>query len=273
MADQLEFPWEDTPPSAPAAAPRAARLPQPVAAQVPDAAAERLRLAEQLRAELSRQSGIQVQLRINDNVSTMMTVRHVHGARAARLNLHHMFLDAPPAVVAALAHWVRHPRSRKHADLFNEYIRARRDRIAAKPARPARIVTDGHCHDLQRLYDEVNAEHFGGRIEAVITWGNFPSPGRRRSIRLGSYAPGDRVIRIHPHLDAAYVPEWFVRYIVFHEMLHAHLGIAELPSGRRAVHPPAFRRIEESYPDHARAAAWIDRNLSRLLRRPSGLPR
>ena len=98
----------------------------------------------------------------------------------------------------------------------------------------------------------------------------MPTQRRRRSIRFGSYTPVDELIRIHPYLDQAFVPEFFVRYIVFHEMLHAHMGIEETPNGRRRIHPPAFRRREEEYGDYDRAVAWMndESNLRRLLRAP-----
>src|SRR5690606_9202221 len=112
--------------------------------------------------------------------------------------------------------------------------------------------------DLQQLYDEVNRTEFEGAVDCGITWGRLPTRRRRRSIRFGSYSPKEHLIRIHPYLDQAFVPAFFVRYIVFHEMLHAVMGIEELPSGRRAIHPPAFKRREEQYPDFARAVRWLE---------------
>lgn len=272
MSDQLEFPWDDKAQEPAAAAPKQARLPEPAPPSKADPFDDRIR-AERLRAEVARRAGMQVQLRITDNASTMMSVRHVQGSSGARLSLHHMFLDAPPEIIGALAHWVRHPRGRKYSDLFGKFIRDNHGHIRAKTPRPATIETAGVFHDLRELFDEVNVECFGGGIACPITWGKEPPARRRRSIRLGSYSPAEDLIRIHPHLDADFVPRYFVRYIVFHEMLHAHLGIAELPSGRRAIHPPAFRRMEEAYPEYGRAIAWMDnpRNLGRLLRPPRGM--
>ena len=91
---------------------------------------------------------------------------------------------------------------------------------------------------------------------------------RRRSIRFGSYSPGPRLIRIHPLLDQDFVPRYFVRYIVFHEMLHAHLGLVESPSGRTLSHTHEFNQIERAYPDFHRAEAWQrnSANLRKLLR-------
>ena len=64
------------------------------------------------------------------------------------------------------------------------------------------------------------------------------------------------------------MPDFFVRYIVFHEMLHAELGIETSPTGRRCIHSRAFNRRERQYADYARASAWDKQpaNLRRLLR-------
>ncbi len=267
MAQQLELFGSDQPASPPADARRQ------VAPERAPVAEKRLiqSKADLLRAELQAQISFLVQLTITNNSSTMMSLRFNPAGTVARLRLHHMFLDAPPTVRRALASWVRRPKSGGPGKVLDAFIRAEQHKVAARPPRAIRIRTAGTYHDLRRLFDEVNAAHFGGAIRCAITWGKMPSRGRRRSIRFGSYVPGDEIIRMHPLLDQDFVPDFFVRYIVFHEMLHAELGIEELPSGRRAIHPPAFRKREEAYPDYARAVAWMEnsRNLGRLLRHPA----
>lgn len=224
--------------------------------------------ADALRLALERGANMPVHLRITNNRATVMSVRYENAGKLAQLRLHHMFLGASEEVVAALAHWVRHPRSRKHAALLNGYIRANNHLIRLAPVRTAPRRTQGVVHDLQAMYDALNQTEFGGRVDAPITWGKMPSRLRRRSIRFGSYAPQEHLIRIHPLLDDAQVPGWFVRYIVFHEMLHAELGIEEV-EGRRVIHSRAFRAREKQYIDFARAVAWMETpaNLGRLLGR------
>jgi predicted metal-dependent hydrolase len=97
----------------------------------------------------------------------------------------------------------------------------------------------------------------------------MPRKRRRRSIRFGSYVPQEDLIRIHPLLDQPFVPEYFVRYIVFHEMLHAYLGRSEGLSEHALSHSPEFRQMERAYPDYVCAQAWENSrgNLAKLLRR------
>ena len=218
-----------------------------------------------LREELESHTGKPVHLVVTDNASSVLSVRHE--GLGIRLRLHHMFLSSPPAVLQALAEWVRHPKSRRHGRTVDQFIREHAHLIRRK-SRPSRIRTQGVRHDLLPIYDGLNDGFFDGRVDAGITWGRRPGGRRRRrSIRFGSYAQEEHIIRIHPVLDQPFVPSYFLRYIVFHEMLHAFLGITESAEGRRRIHPPEFRRFERAYPDFGRAVAWQNQkeNLRRLL--------
>jgi len=198
----------------------------------------------------------------------MMNFKEQTDGRSSELRVHHMFLSAGPDVLRALAHWLLGRPHRQGERLLDGFIEAHQHLVQTRRGRTLRLITQGKHHDLQRLYDEVNEAHFDGTVDAPITWGKMPATRRRRlSIRLGSYTPEDHLVRIHPFLDQEFVPEYFVRYIVFHEMLHAHVGFETSPSGRRRVHTPKFYKLERQYPDYDRAIAWHDnpRNLSKLL--------
>ncbi len=263
---QLEFdfaPAQDTP-RTPPPAPKAAIAPRETG-RTPITS---LTDAQRLHEELERRSGMVIHLRITNNRSTVMAVKFSHCGLSARLSLHHMFVQAGPDVVLALAHWVKHPRSRKHAALLNGYIRDHNHLIAPRKARTVPLHTQGRVYDLQKLYDEVNAAEFEGRVDAPITWGKMPPLKRRRSIRFGSYSPQEHLIRMHPLLDDPAIPAFFIRYIVFHEMLHADLGIEET-EGRRVLHSRAFRLRERQYKDFAAAERWMEnpKNLALVLGR------
>jgi hypothetical protein len=243
---------------------------------VPDSSEGALRAADPgsaphardaLRCALESRTKLKIQLRITDNTSTLMSVRYTQGGAGAALNLHHMFLDTPPGVLHALARWVINPKAKKSGSVLNTFIKERSQKIRPSARRAVHVRTVGRHFDLKSLFDEVNLGHLGGEIDAAITWGKMPRQRRRRSIRFGSYTPGEHVIRLHPLLDQPFVPRYFVRYIVFHEMLHAKLGIEESPSGRRVIHSAEFNRLEGAYPDYAKAIAWMETesNLNRLL--------
>jgi hypothetical protein len=184
-----------------------------------------------------------------------------------RLRLHRMFVGAAPRVVRALARYVVH-NDRRASTLLGEYIEEHQHIIRQQERRPRHIKvrTAGRHHDLQAIYDRLNARMFEGALDARITWGPGTGAGRRRrSIKMGSFAVEDRVIRIHPALDQEGVPEYFVAWIVFHEMLHGKHEVRRT-NGRRRFHTHEFLAEERTFPDYARACAWEKTNLDRLLR-------
>ncbi len=274
MPDQLEFDWLDAAPSPASPAKKAPTDTHPVpdilvadpASPLPPEAKLR-QAADALHRELMSRTGMRLRLRVTNNCSTIMSVKHDVTGAAARVSLHYMFLDASPEVKAALVQWIKRPRAKRPGELLDAFIRQQGGLIRPAQPRTVRVCTRGAHHNLAELFAEVNRAHFDDTVKARITWGNMPKTARRRSIRFGTHCIRQNLIRIHPLLDQAFVPRYFVRYIVFHEMLHAHLGISETPSGRRSIHPPRFKRIEKAYPDYARAVAWLEdsRNLRRLL--------
>src|SRR5690348_15483153 len=126
---------------------------------------------------------------------------------------------------------------------------------------------EGKHFDLQRIFDQLNDRYFNGRLRGYeVKW------GRRRRLRpkdylvFGTIQEEDRVIRINPQLDQAFVPSWFLRYILFHEMLHSVVPDEELPNGRRRVHTEEFNRRERRFHAYSRARRWEQDNLGRFLR-------
>jgi hypothetical protein len=222
-----------------------------------------------LRDQLESHFNAPVDLTVTNNVSSMVSFKPANRTSPIQLRLHRMFLWAPPHVVNAMGTWLTRNRCKRSAAVIDQFISTHRHLVDSKPTKPIKTRTRGLHFDLMELFAEVNEQEFDRQVDAPITWGKRPPRGKRQySIRFGSYTPEDHIIRIHPYLDQDWVPRYFVRYVVFHEMLHAHMGIEEKPSGRRSVHPPEFKRLEKAYPDYEKAIGWHDHsgNLNRLLR-------
>jgi hypothetical protein len=206
--------------------------------------AQRVVSCEQLRRELAERSGLRVDLTLTRNRVSLASIRFA-GERHARLRLHESFLQAPEDIRAALAAYLR-SRMRKHWFTICAY--ARTISVPA-PVHAVACHTKGRVYDLARLADEVNAAYFEGKLACRVGWGRRGG-GRMtgRSIRYGSCNMGSRLIRIHPALDDQRVPVDFLRYILYHEMLHLVIP-PEYQAGRRIDHPVAFRRVERQFPD------------------------
>ena len=205
-------------------------------------------------------------LSITDNRHSIISRSVARGVLRARV--HHMFLDAPQAIVDALVAYVAKGDKVASARV-GEYIEEHGDRLL-RQTRPSALKTKGKHHDLLAIFHELNSRYFEGLANPLITWGKSgrKSQKPRTTIKLGSYSAVERLIRIHPTLDRPWVPRYFIASIIHHEMLH-HLipvaGVALLAS-RRCVHPPEFREREREFASFARAMDWEKRHLGRLLR-------
>jgi predicted SprT family Zn-dependent metalloprotease len=138
---------------------------------------------------------------------------------------------------------------------FRAFVRENGEKLKAKPLKKVRINTLGKCHDLGELFDSVNREYFGNAISATITWGSRSPRFAVRKRTLGSYSERSNMIRISPVLDKKTVPRYYIASVVYHEMLHAAIGIP-FKGKRRSIHSREFRSRERFFKDYEKARAW-----------------
>ena len=123
-------------------------------------------------------------------------------------------------------------------------------------------TAQGEVYDLDRMFAKLNRRYFDGEIpKPTITW----SRRRTKSI-LGHHDHVYDSITISKTLDSSDIPEWFVEYILYHEMLHI-IHPARLINGRRYYHTSAFRQDERKFPYYEQSQKWLERR-ARLLRVP-----
>lgn len=220
-------------------------------------------LERRIRAHLSKGS---IAVTLTDNRYTMISVRRVPRQRRYEVRLHCMFADADPVITRALARYITQndPQSSR---ILGDFIDQNSDHIRGRTRRqPTQLIfTAGEVHDLRSIFDEVNARYFANKIDAAITWGiRTGRPRRRNSIKMGSYAVEDRLIRIHRSLDRNFVPRFFVAWIVFHEMLHQVHDI-RVVNGRREFHSKEFLADETMFEHYDAAKRWERQHLDALL--------
>lgn len=130
----------------------------------------------------------------------------------------------------------------------------------AKPRkRIEKLSTEGSVYNLQSIFDELNAQYFPDRLNVKITWGRQSGEARYRR-RLGSYDRRNQVIRIHPILDQAHFPPYFISFIVYHEMLHHAFPPYRGKRGRWEIHHSLFKAKEKLFEDYAAARKWEKEN-------------
>src|SRR5260370_17351663 len=74
----------------------------------------------------------------------------------------------------------------------------------------------------------------------------------------------DRVIRINRALDQPFVPSWFLRYVLYHEMLHSVVPDEALSRGRRRALTEAVNRPARTLSSYPRARRFARSSLSPL---------
>ena len=224
---------------------------------------EEIRLEQAVAAYLPPGNGLR--LTLTDNRYNIVAVRREPPTYVARI--HRIFAAAEPRLVRALARYVVH-NDRRASGILGEFIERHEHIISRTPRRPRRVKlrAAGRVHNLQEIFDRLNQRYFEGTLQAQITWGPALFRAQQRSMKMGSFSVEDRIIRVHPALDRAEVPLFFVEWIVFHEMLHGRHEIRR-DGNRRCFHPPEFLAQEREFAGYQRASAWEKENVDRLFRR------
>ena len=193
-------------------------------------------------------------------------LHHTIRVRAGRIyvRLSDLFQTAPPEVIRALSFLLvarllsrKAPRDQEliyRSFAFSPQMLRASD--IARRTRGRKVVSSAHgrVYNLERIFARLNRRYFDGEIaKPVLTW----SQRRARSI-LGHHDAAHDTITISKTLDSREVPEWFVEYIVFHEMLHIKHP-ARIIKGRRYYHTAAFRADEQRFRRYRQAQEWLDR--------------
>jgi hypothetical protein len=142
---------------------------------------------------------------------------------------------------------------------YLNYARADRTRerinhMRRRRVRPGAAGPLGRHFDLNKLFEELNAQYFGGKLERPhIGWSN-----RSWRRQFGCYDPGPNHILLNRRMDRPGVPQFAVEYVLFHEMLHVKHPTRR--SGCSLVsHSREFREEEKRFAEFERARRVLDR--------------
>jgi len=117
----------------------------------------------------------------------------------------------------------------------------------------------GKFFNLGESFGLLNSRYFQGLLRvSTLTW------SRTRTKRiLGHYDHCHDTIVISRSLDAGWVPPLLFEYILFHEMLHAHLG-DRYSEGKRFSHHREFREQEKTFEQYPQAKALVKQFSARV---------
>jgi len=213
--------------------------------------------------QLEISAGIKLHLRINDNRSTMLSVKWEPDC--TKVSLHRMFLQAPQNVMQALACYLK-GEHKKLAPSIKAYIEYNLQKLDySHEIDPAKLQTKGRVYDLEQIYQELNDEYFDQSLGLLITW--FGERRRRRCKRVtfGLFHDPLRLIKIHRLLDDRHFPDYFVAYVIYHEMLHYVCPTYVGENGQKHIHSKEFKRREREFRYFEEAQQWIRDNQNYLF--------
>lgn len=200
-----------------------------------------------LQEILSALTQSKIELNINQNRSTMIRVLE-RKKKYTRLSIHHMFLEAPNEVIEALVMLLKNKRDKTSTKLIHQYIEHNSSKYDEKKSlNPNKLITQGKTYNLSHLYQRVNEQYFFSKLNLYITWFGTQNKIPRRQMTFGLYDHPQKLIKINRLLDTIETPQYFIEYIIYHEMLHEVYRPIVKANQRRSIHTKQFREKEKLF--------------------------
>lgn len=212
---------------------------------------------------LETKVGKKLQLKINDNRASMLSVRWERSH--TQVSLHRIFLDAPHDILDELAFYLR-KKQRGLSPSLKAFIEESWHKLDYSHLLDQQnMETKGEVHDLAEIFDRVNKTYFDGKVELLITWYGTRGKRGRSQVTFGLYYDSMKLIKINRLLDTPDVPTYVVEFVVYHEILH-HVSPSYVEqTGRRQVHSKEFKKLEKQFQAYAAAKQWIEEHHAEMF--------
>lgn len=168
--------------------------------------------------------------------------------------------DAPKEVLTGLAiilfskvYKIKPEKSIK--DSYRAYANSIQPEIPKRKRNtPKGYNPQGKYYNLQVLFDDLNRKYFENKLSVkYLGWSKNKSYAR-----LGYYASERDLLVISKIFDSKKTPLNVIEYMVFHEMLHIAIPTKTI-NGRRRIHPPEFKNLEQQFPEYKKIQNWIQK--------------
>ncbi len=205
---------------------------------------------------LETKVGKKLQLKINDNRTSMLSVKWERSH--TRVSLHRIFLDAPNDVLEDLAYYLR-KKQRGLSPAIKAFIEESWHKLDySHLLDQENLCTRGEVHDLAEIYEKVNRTYFDDKVDLLITWYGIREKRNRSQVTFGLYYDSMKLIKINRLLDCPDVPSFVVEFVVYHEILH-HVSPSYVEqSGKRNIHSKEFKKLEKQFHAYDEAMQWIE---------------
>jgi hypothetical protein len=168
------------------------------------------------------------------------------------ITLHEGYIGAPENVIQSLVQSLFKRRRKTTAAAAKAYAAGEEfteiTLALASICDPNPLSAVGRVFQLEDVFERVNRHYFKGKIlKPHLTWSKILT--RRK---MGHYQPSTDTVLISLTLDTPRTPEYFIDFIMYHELLHKHLGM-KVVGGRRYAHTRAFRTAERRFAQYEEA--------------------
>lgn len=197
------------------------------------------------------------------------------------VTLPHTLEHAPIRVKESILHWthLKRPHFKKNrAQYYKEkkllesvvwdYLKECGTTVSGRSISEKRIKnlkTVGQKFDLLQIFNEINSDYFDNDLVSYIRWGQKKTKTSYQTWYTNEANKKVSMITIASLYNHPDVPEYALRSVVFHEMLH----IAVPPytkNGRRVVHGKEFKEAQKRNPDLLKWNKWEREGLQKILR-------
>lgn len=209
-----------------------------------------------IQKQLENGSGLKLKLKINNNHSTMLSVKWEPDF--ARVSLHQMFLEAPQNIMDSLSCYLKKKESELSPSVKKFISEKLKTYDYSNEVNPIKLETSGNLYDLKKIYTALNAEYFDNQLNLKITWFGKSSERPKSLVTLGFYHDSLRLIKINRLLDNENIPDYVISYVIYHEMLHHTCPSFYDKNGQQHIHTKEFKSQEKLFRYYRAAQKWIE---------------
>lgn len=211
-----------------------------------------------LQEQLESSAGRKLKVKINDNRSTMLSVKWEPDC--TKVSLHRIFLQAPQNVMDDLACYLRQE-DKSIAPTVKAFIEDNLKNLDySHLIDRKKLYSQGHVYNLQKVYDDLNKEYFENKLNLNITWFGKPLQRGRSRVTFGLFYDPLKLIKVNRLLDSPSFPDYFVSYVVYHEMVHYVCPAYFDAKGQHHIHTKEFKEREAKFRYFGLAQNWIKEN-------------
>lgn len=196
--------------------------------------------------------------KINDNRSTMLSVKWEPDC--TRVSMHRMFLEAPRQVINELISYLTREQE-AISPTIREFIETNLRKLDySHLLKPDQLLTKGEVYDLQAIYNKLNRQYFGGKLQLKIAWFGKHRQRTRSQVTFGLYHDQLKLVKINRILDGLHIPDYVIEYVMYHEMVHSVCPGHFDERGHHRVHSKEFKAVEMRYHAYQEAVDWLKNN-------------